>query len=97
MLNGLSNRRVSEELIPEVHWLTCTADYPELLMWDQLRGVMKDPDNNPFPGFQEGEINFPPTFKVSAGSFSGSTRSNQLTGEVRRLEVSKSDKPRLAP
>jgi hypothetical protein len=39
-------------------------DYPELLMWDQLRGVMKDPDNNPFPGFSEGPIDFPPTFKV---------------------------------
>jgi hypothetical protein len=33
-------------------------------MWDQLRGVMKDPDNNPFPGFAEGPIDFPPTFKV---------------------------------
>ena len=33
-------------------------------MWDQLRGVMKDPDNNPFPGFEEGPIDFPPTFKV---------------------------------
>jgi hypothetical protein len=39
-------------------------DYSELLMWDQLRGVMKDPDNNPFPGFLEGPIDFPPTFKV---------------------------------
>jgi hypothetical protein len=41
------------------------ADYPELLMWDQLRGVMKDPDNNPFPGFSEAPIDFAPTFKVS--------------------------------
>lgn len=41
------------------------ADYPELLMWDQLRGVMKDPDNNPFPGFCEAPIDFAPTFKVS--------------------------------
>jgi len=39
-------------------------DYPELLMWDQLRGVMKDPDNNPFPGFSEAPIDFAPTFKV---------------------------------
>lgn len=34
-------------------------------MWDQLRGVMKDPDNNPFPGFCEAPIDFAPTFKVS--------------------------------
>lgn len=46
------------------HEARLTADYPELLMWDQLRGVMKDPDNNPFPGFAEGPIDFPPTFKV---------------------------------
>jgi hypothetical protein len=37
-------------------------------MWDQLRGVMKDPDNNPFPGFEEGPIDFPPTFKVRCSS-----------------------------
>ena len=60
MPNGLSSKRVRLSLIA---WLM--SDYPELLMWDQLRGVMKDPDNNPFPGFSEGPIDFPPTFKVS--------------------------------
>lgn len=32
-------------------------------MWDQLKTVMKDPEKNPFPGFEEHTIDFPPTFK----------------------------------
>lgn len=32
-------------------------------MWDQLKGAMRDPEKNPFPGFHEHDIDFPPTFK----------------------------------
>lgn len=32
-------------------------------MWDQLKMAMADPEINPFPGFEEGPINFPCTFK----------------------------------
>jgi hypothetical protein len=32
-------------------------------MWDQLRNAMKHESTNPFPGFDEGPIDFPPTFK----------------------------------
>ena len=32
-------------------------------MWDQLRNTMKDETRNPFSGFQEHIIDFPPTFK----------------------------------
>lgn len=34
-----------------------------MLMWDQLRNAMRDPATNPFPGFLEADIDFPPTFK----------------------------------
>lgn len=44
-------------------WLVEQKNYKELLTWDQLRAVMRDPDNNPFPGFVEGPIDFAPTFK----------------------------------
>lgn len=39
------------------------AEYDEALTWDQLKIAMKDPSKSPFPGFEEGPINFPPTFK----------------------------------
>ena len=32
-------------------------------MWDQLQNAMKDEKKNPFPGFEEHTIDFPPTFK----------------------------------
>jgi hypothetical protein len=44
-------------------WLTGYAEYDEALMWDQLRNAMKDHASNPFEGFEEGPIDFPPTFK----------------------------------
>ncbi|ORY22769.1 hypothetical protein BCR39DRAFT_550917 [Naematelia encephala] len=44
-------------------WLVEHKDFAEALRWDQLRNVMRDPDANPFPGFEEHVINFPPTFK----------------------------------
>lgn len=61
------------------------SDYHELLLWDQLKGVMKDPDNNPFPGFQEGPIDFPPTFKV--GQKPADLQRGADLGAVRRVEV----------
>lgn len=36
-------------------------------MWDQLKAAMSDPKSDPFPGFQEGPIDFPPTFKYDVG------------------------------
>nr|XP_019013431.1 uncharacterized protein I206_01498 [Kwoniella pini CBS 10737]OCF52212.1 hypothetical protein I206_01498 [Kwoniella pini CBS 10737] len=44
-------------------WLIEQKKYSELLMWDQLKLAMKDPNLNPFPGFEEGPIDFPCTFK----------------------------------
>jgi hypothetical protein len=44
-------------------WLVEQKKYQEALMWDQLRNVMRDPTQNPLPGFEEHEIDFPPTFK----------------------------------
>lgn len=44
-------------------WLIEQKKYAEALMWDQLKMVMADPEINPFPGFEEGPINFPCTFK----------------------------------
>ena len=44
-------------------WLIEKKKYNEALMWDQLRNTMKDETRNPFPGFQEHSIDFPPTFK----------------------------------
>lgn len=38
-------------------------------MWDQLKMVMADPEKNPFPGFEEGPINFPCTFKYDVRNF----------------------------
>lgn len=31
--------------------------------------VMADPEKNPFPGFEEGPINFPCTFKYDVRNF----------------------------
>lgn len=44
-------------------WLVEQKKYQEALTWDQLKLVMADPNLNPFPGFEEGPIDFPPTFK----------------------------------
>jgi len=44
------------------------AEYAEALMFDQLKAAMSDPDTNPFPGFQEALIDFPPTFKYDVRS-----------------------------
>ncbi|ORX39732.1 hypothetical protein BD324DRAFT_606986 [Kockovaella imperatae] len=44
-------------------WLVEKKKYSEALMWDQLKNAMKDEAKNPFPGFQEHTIDFPPTFK----------------------------------
>ncbi|WRT67003.1 uncharacterized protein IL334_003969 [Kwoniella shivajii] len=44
-------------------WLIEQKKYGELLMWDQLKLAMRDPKMNPFPGFDEGPIDFPCTFK----------------------------------
>lgn len=44
-------------------WLVEQRKYAEALMWDQLKVVMKDAGRNPFPGFEEAVIDFPPTFK----------------------------------
>lgn len=43
------------------------SEYAEALTWDQLKLTMKDsnPYRNPLTGFEEGPIDFPPTFKVS--------------------------------
>lgn len=32
-------------------------------MWDQLKAAMSNPAKNPFVGFEEHTIDFPPTFK----------------------------------
>jgi hypothetical protein len=40
------------------------AEYEEALTWDQLKSLMRNPHSNPFSGFEESPINFPPTFKV---------------------------------
>ncbi|RXK38371.1 hypothetical protein M231_04413 [Tremella mesenterica] len=44
-------------------WLVEQKKYAEALMWDQLRNAMMNSSSNPFPGFQEATIDFPPTFK----------------------------------
>ncbi|WWC85358.1 uncharacterized protein L201_000221 [Kwoniella dendrophila CBS 6074] len=44
-------------------WLIEQKKYSELLMWDQLKNVMQNSSLNPFPGFEEGPIDFPCTFK----------------------------------
>ncbi|KAF8339974.1 uncharacterized protein EI90DRAFT_3038677 [Cantharellus anzutake] len=41
-------------------WLISRKEFAQALEFDQLRGLMKD---GQFPGFSEGPINFPPTFK----------------------------------
>ncbi|KAG8942045.1 hypothetical protein FRC04_003893 [Tulasnella sp. 424] len=43
-------------------WLISRKDYETALTFDQLKDVMKGTDH-PFAGFDEGNINFPPTFK----------------------------------
>ena len=55
------------------------AEYEEALTWDQLKALMRNPQSNPFSGFEESPINFPPTFKVS---MAGSTRVWGLTASV---------------
>lgn len=62
MRNGLSSRRASR-LTSSYATDADRSEYSEALMWDQLKNAMKDPEKNPFPGFQEHEIDFPPTFK----------------------------------
>jgi hypothetical protein len=49
--------------------LLIMPEYDEALMWDQLRAAMKDPQKNPFPGFEEHTIDFPPTFKYDVSCF----------------------------
>ncbi|ODO03460.1 hypothetical protein L198_02307 [Cryptococcus wingfieldii CBS 7118] len=44
-------------------WLIEQKKYEDALKWDQLRMAMSSEENNPFPGFEEGPINFPCTFK----------------------------------
>ncbi len=44
-------------------WLIDKKNYSEALKFDQLRLAMADSESNPFPGFEEGVIDFPPTFK----------------------------------
>ncbi|KAG8927387.1 hypothetical protein FRC01_007549 [Tulasnella sp. 417] len=43
-------------------WLISRKDYQTALTFDQLKEVMKGTDH-PFVGFNEGDIDFPPTFK----------------------------------
>ncbi|WVQ78224.1 hypothetical protein IAT38_000307 [Cryptococcus sp. DSM 104549] len=44
-------------------WCIEHKQYADLLKWDQLKMAMEDPQTNPFPGFEEGPIDFPCTFK----------------------------------
>lgn len=56
------NFRVDISLL-HAKWLLEKKQYPEALMFDQLRKVMGDPKCNPLPGFEEADITFMPTFK----------------------------------
>lgn len=65
MPTGLLSKRVSQSLpfLSSSSPLIQVSEYAEALMWDQLKMAMADPEINPFPGFEEGPINFPCTFK----------------------------------
>jgi hypothetical protein len=52
---------------------TLNIEYAEALLWDQLRNAMKHAETNPLPGFEEGPIDFPPTFKYDVRSVPGSS------------------------
>jgi hypothetical protein len=65
------------------------AEYEEALTWDQLRNAMMDPTCNPFTGFQEGTIDFPPTFKYDVWHSVKTTNKNIRRSLRRRNSVTK--------
>ncbi|WWD15798.1 hypothetical protein CI109_100222 [Kwoniella shandongensis] len=70
-------------------WLIEQKKYAELLMWDQLKLAMKDPKTNPFPGFEEGPIDFPCTFKYDVWK-SVRTTNRELRRTMKRRKSSAS-------
>lgn len=50
----------------DIEQLVSKRDYNALLFWDQLRNEIKE--ESLFVGFQEGAINFPPTYKYDIGT-----------------------------
>jgi hypothetical protein len=72
-------------------WLVEQKKYQEALMWDQLRNVMRDPAQNPLPGFEEHEIDFPPTFKYDVSFALGSPLLTIRCGNRSRRRIESCD------
>lgn len=73
-----------------------SAEYEEALTWDQLKIAMKDSDTSPFPGFEEGLINFPPTFKYDVWKSARATNREIRRSLRRRGSVKDSGPPDLS-
>ncbi|WVF72323.1 hypothetical protein IAT40_007136 [Kwoniella sp. CBS 6097] len=70
-------------------WLIEQKKYSDLLKWDQLKLAMQDPNMNPFPGFEEGPIDFPCTFKYDVWkSVSATNREIRRTLKRRKSTAS---------
>ncbi|WVQ98607.1 hypothetical protein IAU59_005737 [Kwoniella sp. CBS 9459] len=70
-------------------WLIEQKKYSDLLKWDQLKVAMQDPNMNPFPGFEEGPIDFPCTFKYDVWkSVSATNRELRRTLKRRKSTAS---------
>ncbi|KAK4687734.1 hypothetical protein P7C73_g2391, partial [Tremellales sp. Uapishka_1] len=76
-------------------WLVQHKLYSEALKFDQLRNAMADPSTNPFPGFQEAEIDFAPTFKYDVWKSVRNTNRHLRRSIRRRKTVEHKERPNL--